>query len=48
MVKKMFEAKAAYAAPSLKEVKTSIECGFALSNNFGADDYTEGETDWLK
>lgn len=48
MVKKaIFSRGGAYVAPSLKEVKTSIECGFAASAPFGSDDYEDGNKDWL-
>lgn len=48
MVKKaFFSSKDAYTAPALKEVKTSIECGFAASASFGSDDYEDGNKDWL-
>ncbi len=47
MTKKEFLFGAGYTAPALMEVKASIERGFELSTGFSADDYTEGENDWL-
>ena len=46
MLKKAFTTVQTYSAPSLREVTTSIESGFALSANFGTDDYQEGNLEW--
>ncbi len=46
MLKKAFTTVTTYSAPSLREVKTSIESGFAMSASFGADDYQEGNLEW--
>ncbi len=46
MTKKQFQMTE-YTTPTLREVKTSIESGFVLSNNFGAESYEDGEQDWL-
>lgn len=46
MLKTAFTTVSTYSAPSLREVKTSIESGFAMSGEFGADDYKDGNLDW--
>lgn len=43
-----FNAAAAYQAPALREVKTSIESGFAISVGIGVEDYGDGNEDWLQ
>ena len=47
MVKKTFFTKSDYIAPSIREAITSLECGFAASAPFGADDYEDGNSDWI-
>ena len=47
MVMKTYRKAGSYSAPVLREVKTSIESGFAISIGVGIEDYGEGNNDWL-
>ena len=46
MLKKAFTTDSTYCAPSIREVKASLESGFAASIGVDVDDYTDGNLEW--